>query len=170
MSKKTEVVGTFTIAEPREDTQHFETALWHRTGRFDPQTVELRLLYGNYFWPDRLLTEVEGVVTSACFLSRLGGSYGGDRGPEEVGNTMRYTISLRPNVGDSNCVDLLPEYEWLRDEDSWASICCTRYCQKRISQDHRFSEYDARHVNLDWIRKNVSEELWELVRPLEAVR
>ena len=45
------------------------------------------------------VAEVPATVTSACFVSRLGASYGADCGPEEVGN--RETVIVKKNRAGS---------------------------------------------------------------------
>lgn len=91
-------VGFLTVREPREVTEHYECAAWHQTIRVAPGRYEvfaflepgdIRERYIRSFY-----VPVSGPITSACFVARLGASYGRDEGPSKVGKLADGTIRL----------------------------------------------------------------------------
>lgn len=96
MSSRRLHVGYYTVTEEREVTQYYECAAWHQTIRVAPGR------YAVYAYPrgndigHTLYVPVSGPIASACFVSRIGASYGRDRGPETVGQTAEGSIHLNP--------------------------------------------------------------------------
>jgi hypothetical protein len=94
-------VGTLTVREPREVTQYYECAAWHKTVRCPAGTYAV---YAYLNWCNvkegnlgsTLYAPFDGVVTSACFVNRIGSHYGSDRGPEMVGHSDNGSVKI-PN-------------------------------------------------------------------------
>lgn len=92
-------VGTLKVTEPREVTEYYECAAWHKTVRCEPGEYPV---YAYLTWCDiaegtlghTLYAPFEGAVTSACFVSRIGAHYGSDRGSELVGTQDRGSVRL----------------------------------------------------------------------------
>lgn len=82
------LVGHLVVSMPREVTEYYECAAWHKTIVVCPGT------YPVYAFPSYLDGElghslsapVTGWIKSACFVSRLGSHYGKDDGPSKVGH------------------------------------------------------------------------------------
>lgn len=91
-------VGYFTVREPREVTQYYECAAWHQTIRVEPGRYEVFVYLSPGDIHERhissLYVPVQGPITSACFVARLGASYGRDDGPSKVGKVADGTIHL----------------------------------------------------------------------------
>lgn len=90
------VIGHLTITDAPERTDHYECAAWHKTTRPVPGTypiVESRTRFNGY--PrTAVLVRVPSTITSACFVSRFGASYGNDEGPSMVGRIDEITYAL----------------------------------------------------------------------------
>ena len=92
-------VGTLKVTEPREVTEYYECAAWHKTVRCEPGEYPV---YAYLTWCDvaegtlghTLYAPFEGVVTSACFVNRIGAHYGSDSGPGMVGNPDHGSVRL----------------------------------------------------------------------------
>lgn len=90
------LVGTFTVKAAREVTEHYECAAWHKTILVQPGVCPV---FAYVAWIDgqighTLSAPVTGKVTSACFVARLGGSYGRDDGPSMIGKEDTGSIDL----------------------------------------------------------------------------
>lgn len=89
-------IGTYHHTEPdREYTQHFECAAWYRAGAFPAGDYPVYEYRGEFPGQTYVLVHLTGgVVTAASFRSRLGASYGSDRGPNEVGTEFSYSVEM----------------------------------------------------------------------------
>ena len=92
-------IGTLKILSPREETQHYECALWYKTVECPPGEYPVYA----YLYPHQakdgelghtLYVSFTGVVKSACFTNRIGVYYGSDSGPKEVGTIQEGSLKI----------------------------------------------------------------------------
>ena len=99
-------VGTLTVRQAREVTEHYECAAWYKTVRCEPgeYPVYAYLHPGNVaegYLGHTLYAPFEGEVTSASFVNRIGAHYGADNGPEMVGRRDKGCVRMGTSSLDS---------------------------------------------------------------------
>lgn len=101
-----EDAGVAILRRTTEFTEHYETAAWYRTGKFEPQEVPLKMYLSE--GKLRLAASFEGVVTSSYFGTLYGGVPIGKGGvDEDVGKLMKkgtgigaFDLMINPNLLD----------------------------------------------------------------------
>lgn len=99
------VIGRVRISKSLEVTETFECAAWFRKVKIQPGIYDL-VCYP--YAPEAsvghtLYATVPGVVTDACFQSRIGAHYGDpNRGKEEIGNKTEthFKLGTYGKIGD----------------------------------------------------------------------
>jgi len=114
-------VGTLVVTSPREVTENYECAAWHKTLVVDPGSYPV---FVYLTWMDRtechlghtLYASCKGVVKSASFTSRLGAHHGNDHGPQLVGEVHDTTIEMATfQLGEEKGLKLNPAIVSVKD-------------------------------------------------------
>jgi hypothetical protein len=92
-------IGTLKVLSPREETQHYECALWHKTVECPPGEYPVYAYLCPHHAKDgelghTLYIPFTGVVKSACFTNRIGAYYGSDSRPKEVGTIQESNLKI----------------------------------------------------------------------------
>lgn len=159
MTSQPEKVGTITTTTTKKITEHYECAAWHRTYECPPQTVDVFMTRNPEGWPDQFVWRMKGVCIDACLVSLFGGvSYGPDIAGKEAigkeGETGQSCYCYHVNTVEG--LQLLPEYDWLKDEDAIKRHVADRYVKRR---NGILTKYDENHVNVEWIRQHATPGL-----------
>ena len=100
-------IGVFRLTEPREFTNHYETAAWYQTILVEPGDYDVFLYTNGYPW---VTVSMEGRVVKSDFTSLFGGvAFGKPKIDEDKGeirkhvmqynayNIARYALDNHPN-------------------------------------------------------------------------
>lgn len=106
-------IGVFRLTEPKEYTNHYETAAWYQRVLVDPGDYDVILDTNGYHW---VLVSLPGIVTKSDFTSLWGGvAFGKSKIDEDKGKESRYVMQMNPYNVARAVLDNDPH--WILDQD-----------------------------------------------------